>query len=102
MTPSSSSLAPPPPPLLIPSSSLNQSKDIDLSTTDIPDDGNMSDSSATGSTEIICDDGPPPVTCDRGETNDHEYLKENQSTFFLSVYFRMLQSISRNCPTTSL
>jgi hypothetical protein len=62
VTPSSHSL---PPPLLIPSS-LNESKDNDLLTTDIPDDGNTSDSSTNANTEIICDDGPTPSTCERG------------------------------------
>jgi hypothetical protein len=63
VTPSSLNL---PPPLLIPSSSLNESKDNDLSTTDIMDDGNTSDSSINGNNENICDDGPAPLTCDRG------------------------------------
>ncbi len=62
VTPSSLNL---PPPLLIPSS-LNESKDNDLLTTDISDDGNISDNSTNGNNEIICDDGPTPLQCDRG------------------------------------
>jgi arginine-glutamic acid dipeptide repeat-containing protein len=38
------------------------SKDNDLSN----DDGNISDSSTNGNQELICDEGPPPLTCDRG------------------------------------
>jgi hypothetical protein len=30
------------------------------------DDGNTSDSSINGNNENICDDGPAPLTCDRG------------------------------------
>jgi hypothetical protein len=62
VTPSSLSL---PPPLLIPSS-LNESKDNDLLTTDITEDGNISDSSINGNNELVCDDGPVPSTCERG------------------------------------
>lgn len=62
VTPSSLNL---PPPLLIPSS-LNDSKDNDLLTADINDDGNISDSSVNGNQEVIADDGPTPLTCERG------------------------------------
>jgi hypothetical protein len=66
VTPSSHTL-PPPPPLLIPST-LNDTRDNDLlTTTDINDDGNTSDSSANGNHEWSGDDGPVPLTCDRGE-----------------------------------
>lgn len=63
VTPSSLNLGPPP--LLIPSS-LNDSKDNDLLTTDISDDGNISDSSTSGNHEINNDDGPTPLTCEKG------------------------------------
>jgi hypothetical protein len=70
VTPSSLGLIPPPPPLHIPSS-LNESKDNDLlnTTTDINDDGSASDSSISGNNELIRDDGPIPLTCDRGSNN---------------------------------
>ena len=62
VTPSSSHNLPPPP--LI--SSLNESKDNDLLTTDIPDDGNTSDTSTNGNPERQCDSGPTPIACERG------------------------------------
>jgi arginine-glutamic acid dipeptide repeat-containing protein len=39
------------------------SKDNDLSN----DDGNISDSSTNPNQEFICDDGPTPLTCDKGK-----------------------------------
>ncbi|CAM4989877.1 unnamed protein product, partial [Rotaria socialis] len=38
----------------------------DSLTTDITDDGNISDSSMNGNHEINNDDGPPPLACERG------------------------------------
>lgn len=53
--------------LTIPSGS-NEGKDTDLQTsTDINDDGNISDNSANDSHDIVADDGPVPVACDRGK-----------------------------------
>ncbi|CAF3940377.1 unnamed protein product, partial [Rotaria sp. Silwood1] len=65
---------PPPPPLLI-QSSLNESKDNDSLTNDITDDGNISDSSMSGNHEIIADEGPAPLTCERGEDNNDDCNK---------------------------
>ncbi|CAF3675846.1 unnamed protein product [Adineta steineri] len=78
VTPSSLCL---PPPLLIPSS-LNESKDNDLLTTDINDDGNTSDSSTNGNNEIICDEGPMPLPCER------ECYNKSQGISLLQVYDR--------------
>lgn len=62
-----SCFAVPPTSLIIPST-LNESKDNDLlTTTDINDDGNTSDSSTNDNHEIICDDGPVPLTCEKGK-----------------------------------
>ncbi|CAF1085263.1 unnamed protein product [Adineta ricciae] len=77
----SSSLSIPPPPLLIPSS-LHESKDNDLLTTDIPDDGNTSDNSANGTSEVNHDDGPAPMLCER------ECYNKSEGIVLLQVYDR--------------
>ncbi|CAF0726477.1 unnamed protein product [Rotaria sordida] len=98
VTPSSLNLpsttsAPPPPPLLIPSS-LNESKDNDSLTTDMTDDGNISDSSMSGNHEISSDSGPAPLTCER------ECYNKPQGIVLLQVYDR---SISQNsCARTDI
>ncbi|CAF0776010.1 unnamed protein product [Rotaria sp. Silwood1] len=84
---------PPPPPLLI-QSSLNESKDNDSLTNDITDDGNISDSSMSGNHEIIADEGPAPLTCER------ECYNKSQGIVLLQVYDR---SVSQNsCARTDI
>lgn len=90
-----SSLAVPPPPLIIPST-INDSKDNDLllTTTDINEDGNTSDSSTNGTQELIQDDGPTPLTCER------EFYNKSQGIVLLQVYDR---SMSQNsCARTDI
>lgn len=97
-------------------SALNESKDNDLLTTaDINDDGNTSDSSASAQHEVICDDGPVPLACERGQGTTHsprrrevnstcfsllEFSTKSQGIALLQVYDR---SMSQNsCARTDI
>ena len=63
VTPSSLNI---PSPHLV-SSSLNESKDKNLLTTDITDDGNTSDSSINDNHESSDDRETPPLKCEKGQ-----------------------------------
>ena len=78
-----------------PSTTLNESRDNDLTaTTDITDDENLSDSSTNTNNEINCDDGPAPLTCDR------ECYNRSQGIVLLQTYDR---SMSQNsCARTDI